>query len=157
MKKQNKPKRQTSKVENRDQQTQARIQNFGCATCFRSRCVGELEGGILPYAEWTGNRQKIRHFGIVLSQFRSPWTVLGRPRDHKVQGRHAKNPPWRNSCRNGTPRRAQKITLGTSSWPSEHPREGSFSGAAFGSHFDTPNCPHKVGFSRSQMWLKRSK
>ena len=63
MKNQNKPKHQTSKVENRDQQAQTRIQNFGCATCFRSRCVGELEGGILPYAEWTGHRQKIFHFG----------------------------------------------------------------------------------------------
>ena len=63
MKNQNKPKHQTSKVENRDQLTQTRIQNFGCATCFRSRCVGELEGGILPYAEWTGNRQNICHFG----------------------------------------------------------------------------------------------
>ena len=63
MKIQNKPKHQTSKVENRDQQAQTRIQNFGCATCFRSRCVRELEGGILPYAEWTGNRQNIFHFG----------------------------------------------------------------------------------------------
>ena len=63
MKIQNKPKHQTSKVENRDQQTGTIIKNFGCATCFRSRCVGELEGGILPYAEWTGNQQNISHFG----------------------------------------------------------------------------------------------
>ena len=74
----NTPKHQTSKVENRDQQTKTRIQNFGCATCFRSRCVGELEGGILPYAEWTGNRRTSFILGIVLNQIRRPWTVLGR-------------------------------------------------------------------------------
>ena len=62
MKIQNKPKHQTSKVENRAQQKTI-IQRFGCVTRFRSRCVGELEGGILPYAEWTGNRQNICHFG----------------------------------------------------------------------------------------------
>ena len=66
MKNQNKPKHQTSKVENRDQQTDTRIQNFGCATYFHSRCVGVLEGGILPYAEGTGNRLFFFILGIVL-------------------------------------------------------------------------------------------
>ena len=79
MKNPNKPTHQTSKVENRDQRTNTRSQNFGCATCFRSRCVGELEGGILPYAEWTGIRKKIFDFGHRLeSTFEALWTVLGR-------------------------------------------------------------------------------
>ena len=76
MKNQNKPKHQTSKVENRAQQ-KAKIQSFGCVTRFRSRCVGELEGGILPYAEWTGNRQKICHFGHRFESHSKPLDRLG--------------------------------------------------------------------------------
>ena len=74
MKIQNKPKHQTSKVENHAQQ-KTRIQSFGCVTRCRSRCVGELEGGILPYAEWTGHRHKVFHVG---HRFESNSKALGR-------------------------------------------------------------------------------
>ena len=45
------------------QEIDTRNLELTCAYCEQGGCVGELEGGILAYAEWTGNQQNISHFG----------------------------------------------------------------------------------------------